>query len=165
VAAQPSASLRGDEERLFLALNQQLARVVRGVVNGPDALIEDACSFAWMQLVRCQPQRETVFPWLTKVAAREAWRLSRRERREAHLEELPEAAVRRDPTAERELAARDALAALAALPERQRRYLTLLIAGYRYAEIVDLCGVTHTNVNKHLVRARASLRQLRSAGD
>jgi DNA-directed RNA polymerase specialized sigma24 family protein len=57
--------------------------------------------------------------------------------------------------------AREALTLLAALPDSQRRYLTLLVAGYRYAEITELLGVTHTNVNKHLVRARASLRQQR----
>jgi DNA-directed RNA polymerase specialized sigma24 family protein len=88
VAATQTPTVHGDEERLFVALADQLVRTVRAIVHGPDAMIEDACSFAWLQLVRCQPDRETVFPWLTKVAVREAWRLSRRERRDAHLEDL-----------------------------------------------------------------------------
>jgi RNA polymerase sigma factor (sigma-70 family) len=162
VAAAQTPNFRGDEERLFVALADQLVRTVRAIVHGSDAMIEDACSFAWLQLVRCQPDRETVFPWLTKVAVREAWRLSRRERREAHLEDLGlEPASPEGSTIERALDAHEALTLLAALPESQRRYLTLLVAGYRYAEITQLLGVTHTNVNKHLVRARASLRQQR----
>jgi DNA-directed RNA polymerase specialized sigma24 family protein len=101
------------------------------------------------------------------VASREAWALSRREQREA----LP---GDDDP---RQLAARGtapldidavlkALEALAALRERERRYLALKTAGYSYKEIADRCGVTYTNVNKHLTRARARLRTLAAeAGD
>jgi RNA polymerase sigma factor (sigma-70 family) len=96
------------------------------------------------------------------VAIREAWALARRDHREA----LP---GDDDP---RELAAggpapldvdtvletRGALEALAGLRERERRYLALKTAGYSYKEIADRCGVTYTNVNKHLTRARARLR-------
>ena len=59
--------------------------------------------------------------------------------------------------------ARAALDALAQLPERQRRYLELLVAGYRYEEIVELTGATYTNVNKHLTRARARVREAQAA--
>ena len=55
--------------------------------------------------------------------------------------------------------ARTALETLAGLPPRQRRYMALFVAGYRYREIVAICGVTYTNVNNHLVRARARLRE------
>src|SRR4051794_37474200 len=58
VAATQTPTVHGDEERLFVALADQLFRTVRAIVHGPDAMIEDACSFAWLQLVRCQPDRE-----------------------------------------------------------------------------------------------------------
>lgn len=66
--------------------NERLVRVVGTVVGASEALIEDACAFAWMQLVGCQPERATAFAWLRTVAIREAWRLSRVERREARLD-------------------------------------------------------------------------------
>jgi len=44
---------------------------------------------------------------------------------------------------------------LAGLPERQREYLSLLVAGFSYREIAELSGGrTLTNVNKHLAKAR-----------
>ncbi len=157
--------LRGDEDQLFRRYNDRLLRAVGRFVHAPDAVIEDACAFAWVQLVRHQPERCTAFAWLKQVAIREAWRLSRRETRDAHLEDLhPEAVdahTARDP--DRVLEAREALAVLAELPERQARYLSLLVAGYRYDEIVAIAGTTYTNVNKHLVRARASVRRLRNS--
>ena len=60
-----------------------------------------------------------------------------------------------DPTAER---ARAALEALSGLPECQRRLFSLQVAGFSYTEIAALEGVTVTAVNRHLVRARANLR-------
>jgi DNA-directed RNA polymerase specialized sigma24 family protein len=51
-----------------------------------------------------------------------------------------------------ETEARDALRTLAALPHRQRRYLTLLITGHSYREIARHHGTTPTAVNRHLVR-------------
>jgi len=57
-------------------------------------------------------------------------------------------------------AARRALRALAALPEKSRRYLAWKIAGYSYQEIQQLAGgVSYTNVNTHLVKARRRLDQ------
>ena len=41
------------------------------MVNTSDANAGEACSFAWMQLLRRQPMRETVLSWLTTVAIRE----------------------------------------------------------------------------------------------
>ena len=49
-----------------------------------------------------------------------------------------------------------ALRTLAALRPRECRYLALLIGGHSYREIQEICGGrSSTNVNKHLVRARA----------
>ena len=46
---------RGDEEALYRLHHERLVRVVRRRVGGSHALIEDACSFAWTQLLCHQP--------------------------------------------------------------------------------------------------------------
>src|SRR4051794_12160064 len=79
--------LAGDETRLFIAHANTLRRTVGRIVNSSDANIDDACAFAWAQLVACQPRRQTVFPWLVKVATREAIRLDKRERRWADVDD------------------------------------------------------------------------------
>jgi DNA-directed RNA polymerase specialized sigma24 family protein len=139
--------------------------VVGGLVRGADEDIEDACAFAWSQFLRRQPDREMTFPWLAKVAMREAWRLCERRRRDSRLDDMPEdgcRALARD-NLEDALAAREALRILASLPERQRRYLALQVSGYSYVEIRTAAGTTYTNVNKHLCRARANVRAARAA--
>ena len=152
--------LRGDEAQLYRDHHAELERAVRRAVHGPDACVEDACSFAWLQLLRLQPDRATVFGWLRTVAIHEAWRLTQRERRDGHLEAIPAWTERcGSDDLHSDVAAREALATLAALPERQRRYLALFVAGYSYVEITQLCNASRTNVNKHLVRARSSLRR------
>ncbi len=169
--------LRGDEAVLFAEHHDRLVRSVRRAVNAPDALIEDACATAWVQLMRAQPDRgPTLFGWLRTTAIREAYRLSSVQRRDAALEELVspngdcesrpdgwEALIADDHDPDSHLEALRALRALASLPERERRYLALLVAGYRYREIVALTGATYTNVNKHLVRARARVREIQAA--
>ena len=57
-------------------------RTVRRAITGPDELIEDACSFAWVQLIEAQPERRVgVHSWLITVTIHEAFRLSRLEQR------------------------------------------------------------------------------------
>ncbi len=151
--------LRGDEADIFDAHQVALRCAVRHAVNAPEACIEDACASAWLQFLRHQPNRATVFAWLRTVAVREAWRLSRRERRDAHLEEIPAwEEIHGSDTTQPAVDAHQVLHAVAGLPARQRRYLTLLISGHSYQEIADSTGATRTNVNKHLTRARATLR-------
>ena len=155
-----AVTARGDEEALFRRYHDRLLRAVASAVHAPSAVIDDACAFAWLQLVRCQPRRDTAYAWLKQVAIREAWRLSRREHRDPHLEDLAGDATEPAAPVDAILAfdAREALAAVADLPARQRRYMILLMAGYRYTDIARIAGTTYTNVNKHLVRARATLR-------
>jgi RNA polymerase sigma factor (sigma-70 family) len=161
-----SRALRGDEADLFRRYHERLTRSVARTVDASDALIEDACSFAWMQLVRDQPDRAQIFGWLRTVAVHEAYKLLQAERREALVADLLaiESASDGDGDNGAELddaiEARDALLALAQLSERQRLYLTLFIAGFSYDEIGRLAGGRSWNhVNKHLVRARARLRR------
>jgi DNA-directed RNA polymerase specialized sigma24 family protein len=165
VSSIQAAALHGDEDALYRLHHRRLLRLVGGLVRGADEDIEDACAFAWAQFLRRQPDREMTFPWLAKVAMREAWRLGRRRRRDARLEELPEDScveLGRE-TLDDAIAAREALRILASLPDRQRRYLTLKISGYSYVEIRAVTSSTYTNVNKHLCRARARIRAARAS--
>lgn len=57
-------------------------------MNAPEAIVEDACAFAWQRLIECQPERtERIFAWLRTVAIHEAWRMARRERVAGSLDE------------------------------------------------------------------------------
>lgn len=160
---------RGDEDELYRRHHRHLLRAVASVVRAPDALIEDACQMAWMTLLRHQPDRDHAFGWLRRVAINEAYRLSAITRREPSYDPTATLAVLVNEDGEsfdRHLEAREALSILARLPDRQRRDLTLLAAGYSYNEIQALTGDrTWTNVNKTLRRARARVRlaRLRSA--
>lgn len=157
---------QGDEEHLYRQHQQALLRAVTHVVNAPSELIEDACQMAWTTLLRNQPRRETTFAWLRRVAINEAYRLSAIDRRDARIEHLPPVAAD-DEALDNATRAREALRALAALPERQRRDMAMRVAGYSYKEIAALTGRTYTNVDKTLDKARAAIRlkQLRSAAD
>jgi DNA-directed RNA polymerase specialized sigma24 family protein len=55
----------------------------------------------------------------------------------------------------------EALSLVAALPQRKRRFLAAKVAGYSYDEIAGQLGVSYTNVNRHLVRARSAVRAAR----
>jgi DNA-directed RNA polymerase specialized sigma24 family protein len=92
------------------------------------------------------------------VAIRKAWALARKEQREAgpRDDDPREVAARRPAPldADGAFATRAALDALAALSERERRYLTLKTAGYSYKEIADRCGVTYTKVNRCMAEGR-----------
>lgn len=140
-----------------------------GAVIGDRALVEDACARAWERLLVCQPDRgEHLFAWLRRVAIHEAWALARRDLREvepAHpdrdwVDAQRSAAADRTERAERTERALEALQALAGLGERERRYMALRVVGWSYKEIAAGCGVTYTNVNRHLVRAHAKLRTI-----
>jgi DNA invertase Pin-like site-specific DNA recombinase len=48
---------------------------------------------------------------------------------------------------------------LTGLRWRRRRLLELKLAGFSYREIMELLGVTYTNVNRRLTEARAELRE------
>jgi DNA-directed RNA polymerase specialized sigma24 family protein len=146
--------LKGDEADVYRQHHAHLLNVLRAQVNTTDPIREDACSFAWLQFLRLQPERDTAFSWLCTTAIREAWRLTTQARKNHQLLQQAPAPV----DADLHLQARDALTQLANLPDRQRRYLTLIVSGHTYADICHHTGATHTNVNKHLTRARKHLR-------
>ena len=158
---------RGDEAELYRRHHRDLHRAVARAVNAPRELIEDACQTAWAILLRTQPDRHAIFAWLRVVAIHEAYRLSAASRREARLERVATddgnwQEIADERSLDAALEAREALRALASLPERQRNDLALLIAGYSYREIAELTGGrTYTNVNKALVKGRKTLRRAR----
>lgn len=164
--------LRGDEGELFARHHAALLRAVRSAVRAPEELIEDACANAWAILLGRQPDRgDTLFGWLRTVAVHEAYALSRQQRRTISLQDLSshdserwEALVESGRTLEAAVEARRALSVLAGLPARQRETLTLAVAEFSYAEIQRLRGgVTYTNVNKQIVKARRRIRELEAA--
>jgi RNA polymerase sigma factor (sigma-70 family) len=165
---------QGDEAELFALYNDQLMqRLTRAVNTSPD-IIEDACSIAWAQFLRHQPDRNREWrAWLFKTAQREAWVLDRTRREMRTFEDdsddgswVPEPTDRRDAFRERdELEA--AVDVLAQLPPRLRRIAFLRATGHRYSEIQEITGVSRTRVF-HLIRRandhiRAALDELEPA--
>jgi len=154
--------LLGDEAELFARHHFTLRSRVARWVNTSSANVDDACAIAWLQLVRCQPWRESVLSWLTTVAIREAVRLDRADRRACYVD--PDALANEyvlDAKLQRD--AFDALDALASLPERQGRVAALQAAGFTYEEIASLTGSSRRAVDRHLRRAREALRRARRA--
>ena len=160
---------RGDEAELYRLHHERLERVVRRCVDGSHALIEDACSFAWAQLVCHQPERRPeLFGWLCTVAVHEAYRLSGLERRDDRLDArvgprggvLSRAEMVEDlrSSLERQQEARAALARVAELCPRQREMFTLQVAGLSYQEIAAATGDSVRTVDRQLRRAHERIR-------
>jgi RNA polymerase sigma factor (sigma-70 family) len=166
----PAPSLRGDEEALYRAHRRRLLRLVARNVPARPQVIEDACGFAWAELLARQPERTSIVGWLRIVARREAIRLARCDRLTVLLSPIDPDGLTDDgrlttcrrATASDHAEALDALALLAGLPERKRTFLTAKVAGYSYDEIASELDVSWLTVNRQLVRARAALRKPRA---
>lgn len=155
-----AAKLHGDESELYAKHHDRLIRTVKGRVSTSRANVEDACSYAWFQLMRTDPGRGfPVLAWLTTVAVREAIRLERRDRRPTELtDHLGESLEDRKSDLSTAAEAREALRALADLPPRQRDALGRKIAGFSYDEISEQTGDSWRTVERQLLRARRRLR-------
>ena len=150
----------GDERELFQLHHQRLHRTVGARVSAPWATVEDACAFAWLQLVCHQPERgERLFGWLATVAYHEALRLIGLERKAEPVDDTD--LLERSHTDGLHAEALEALDCLAALPERQRDLLAGVVAGNSYRELVQREASSYTAVNRHLTRARARVREER----
>jgi DNA-directed RNA polymerase specialized sigma24 family protein len=77
----PVPAAIGDEPVLFREHHPRLRSHVGRLVRTSRANIEDACSFACLQLLRHQPDREHVYGWLLRTATREAIKLDQQARR------------------------------------------------------------------------------------
>ncbi|MGI8730597.1 MAG: RNA polymerase sigma factor [Solirubrobacteraceae bacterium] len=137
--------------------------------HADDHTIEDACSFAWLQLlthpaVDLGPEHARLLAWLTQTATREAWRLAAARARERPLDH---AAIEHEqrtrgqlaPAADRLAPQHSRLALVADIPERPRRFVLRLALGYSYREIAAAERVSHTTTNKQIARAKRHLRE------
>jgi DNA-directed RNA polymerase specialized sigma24 family protein len=138
---------RGDEPELFRRHHERLLRRFARNTGAATVLAEDACCFAWLQLLRDRRERERIVGWLRVVAHHEALRLERQQWRTRPLE-APTLERRGGPAGESlsrserlpgpvdtELRV-EALRAVAALRWRPRRVLELKLAGFSYREIM-----------------------------
>jgi DNA-directed RNA polymerase specialized sigma24 family protein len=173
-AVAENARPRSDALAAFYASHHHAVMgAVRSRVHAlSDAIVEDACAFAWLSLVR----RDDVslgrhgLNWLITVAVRDAWARGRRQ-----LAERPSGALSCEPAAgecgEPPAAWGEPLErviAIEAHDERLRRFrdakplerreLFLHAAGFRYAELAEATGSTYTAVNRRLTEGRRRLR-------
>ena len=147
----------------------KLRRLVGARVETSDANLDDACGFAWTQLVATAPSREgSIFAWLATVAIREAWRLHAVESRDAHDggEVILDALESRGATAgpEDRIAVDEVAKALRTIHPRKRRMLLLHAAGFSHREIADEYAISVERARMLVYKARLQVRQ-RSRAD
>ena len=152
----------GDEATIYAEWATRLRRVIAGCVNTSDANIEDACSFAWMQLLRQQPRRETAFAWMVTVAKREAWRLDRADRcedRDVDGDLDTRVPDPRDVASDREALA-NVLAQVERLHPRRRQMLMEHASGHTFDEIAARHGINRSRACALVYKARLQLAEM-----
>ncbi len=163
MSEQPVPQLLGDEHELYERHADRLRRMTQLTVNTTRENVNDACAFAWMQLLAHQPQRETVFPWLRTVAKREALRLDALAREVARAPDVaddPWALVpdRREPDEKQRMV--EVVERLQELPARQREVLFLRGTGWTYQQIADVLDVSKTRIVQLMGQAHARMRAM-----
>lgn len=157
---------RGDEAELFERYHRRLIRLTAYDVKTSPENIEEACAFAWAQLLSHDVRRDTAFAWLKQVARREAIRLGQIDRGAVPLGQEPGAvdpdllAVPAGNPAVTPERWEEAMRRLSRLPDRDRRAVAMRAFGWKYTEISDALGISYTLLNRILVRADAHLREL-----
>ncbi len=134
--------------------------MVRATVRTSAANVDDACGFAWLQLVRHRPPAAAAFAWLCTTAVREAIKLQHRTARLIDLDALAEVALEPTQGPERslELIAAGEQIRAARLQAGAARVLGLRAAGYGREEIAELTGDSPRTIDRQLRRARRKLR-------
>ena len=151
------------------------AGLVRGQVcsevTASEAVIDDACQFAWIRLLhhRHRVGRDRAVSWLITTALHEVFKLVRRDGHDLSLEELMEDTGdlrinRTAPPPEEAVGARQRLELLRELPERQERLIWLQGLGFNYPEMATEADMTVRTVERQLMKARRNLHLL-EAGD
>ena len=154
---------------LYTALAPNLERIVRLDVQASDQVIEDACQFAWAGLVAHADRLRGngTLSWLAKTAIREAFKLSRRDRRELSLDHALEtdgdALGPPGPAPDELIQAREQLASISLLPERQQRLLWLQGLGLSYREMAVHAHCSERTIERQLLRAKRGLRGMAAA--
>ena len=125
--------------------------------------VEDACGFAWLQLVRRRPPTVVAFAWLCTTAIREAVKLHRRSAETVALDEVAEVpgAPHHQPENRLELIAAGQDVRAAQLRPREARLLGLRVAGYSREQMAGLTGETDRTVDRQLGRAQRKLNAAR----
>jgi DNA-directed RNA polymerase specialized sigma24 family protein len=169
---QPSAPARHDAiADLHRDHARELERRVARRARADPQTIEDACSFAWLQLlthtaVKLSRTPDAVLAWLVLTATREAWRLDA-ERMRVHLMDVAALDWRPDggavAGADEVVAQRARLRLIEQIAERPRRFLWRLALGNSYVEIAAQERVSVCTTNKQLAHARRALRTLDAA--
>jgi RNA polymerase sigma factor (sigma-70 family) len=159
----PLRLLQGDESDLFESYNIALRAAVRKRCLASEAIIEDACSYAWEELLRRQPHRDYIFSWLRIVALHEAWRLRDRTDRE-----LPSRAPEQYHLGVTDdlltvASAHELVDVIRSLPPHQARIVMLLALRHRHKDISALLAVSDRSIRKALGRARRHLDVVRGA--
>jgi RNA polymerase sigma factor (sigma-70 family) len=161
VAAQP----RGHETELFQAYAAPLFAAVAATVRTSPVNAEDACAFAWLQLLRRRPSAAVAFAWLCTTAIREAVKLQRRTAQTVDLDQVEEVSPdpHSRPKGQLELIVAGEEIKAARLRPREAKLVGLRVAGYSREQMAELTGDTHRSVDRQLGRARRKLRHARQS--
>lgn len=153
-----------DLDRLYLDFAPSLRRIVGGGIRAPEVVVEDACQAAWARLVahRHRITDDAARGWLTKTAVYEAYKLRRREVREAPVppdDEHPPLRLLHggDLDPQLLLERREQLESVGRLPGRQQRLMWLRALGASREEMARHERCTHRTVRRQLGRARQTL--------
>lgn len=145
-----------------------LATALRVVGDREEAedVVHDAFVAVWRKIDRFDAERGSLRPWLMTVVRNRAIDRVRARRFNVDVDDADERSLLRtgpNPTwddAVRRASAREVRAALAQLPDEQRRAIELAyFEGYTYREVADLTGVPAGTANGRLRLALAKLRE------
>ncbi len=156
---------------LFAMHATALERKVAARITTSRENVQDACAFAWQQLLTHDVGADYALGWLIVVATREALRLDRRWRAVAPLPVGEDGGERELPSPVDEIASRerwiDSAATLhtAGLSDRQRRMVALQAAGHSYQSIAQQTAATPLTVQRQLLRAHKRIRHAREGGE
>lgn len=130
-----------DDVELFEEHATRLLAAVSATVRTSPMNVEDACAFAWLQLLRYRPERRRAFGWLCTTAIREAIKLDRRARRLVELDRLgehPVSDLRQDLDHRIETLTAIQTIDDARLRPRERRLIALRVLGYSRQQMAAL---------------------------
>ena len=162
-AATMTTPLTGNEtlERLFVDHYRGLVRLVSGLVDD-NATCEEVVQDAFAAMLRStsppRPGRELAY-LRSAVLNGARSQLRRRQVRRRHLQPVAGFADAAEHTALERVENQRVLAAIRALPRRQREVLLLRFqAELSEAEIAETLGITHGSVKTHASRGLAAVR-------